>query len=82
MELCYTKVSDGVVVAQDTMEHIEELGLLKMDLLGLRTLDVIGDTVNAIEQKTNSKFNIRDIPLNDPDTYNLYCSGDVFGVFR
>lgn len=77
-----TKVSDDVVVAQDTMEHIEELGLLKMDLLGLRNLDVIGDTVNAIEQKTNSKFNIRDIPLNDPDAYNLYCSGDVFGIFQ
>jgi DNA polymerase-3 subunit alpha len=76
------RTSDGVVATQFAKEAIEELGLLKMDLLGLRTLTVIGDTVELIRRHRGVQLDIDAIPLDDPATYELLGRGDTVGVFQ
>ncbi len=59
------------------MGPIEEIGLLKMDFLGLRNLDVIEDAVAIIERSRGERIDIKDIPLDDPKTYEMLARGDV-----
>lgn len=73
--------NDGAPVTQFTMTTIEELGLLKMDFLGLRTLTVINDCVKMV-QKRNPEFDIEKIPLDDKKAYALFTSGQTDGVFQ
>lgn len=73
--------NDESVVTQFTMTTIEELGLLKMDFLGLRTLTVISDTVKTI-QITQPDFEIESIPLDDAATYQMFSKGLTYGVFQ
>ncbi len=68
-------------VTQYTMTEIEELGLLKMDFLGLRTLTVINDCVEFIKE-TNPDFDINNIPLDDENVFNELCKGNTVGVFQ
>lgn len=68
-------------VTQYTMTEIEELGLLKMDFLGLRTLTVIDDCVKEI-RKTDPGFNIENIPLDDKTVYSQLSLGNTCGVFQ
>lgn len=74
-------VNDEAVVTQYTMTSLEELGLLKMDFLGLRNLTVIDDTVKLI-QRQNPDFDIEKIPLDDEETYKLMSKGNTDGVFQ
>lgn len=74
-------VNDESVVTQYTMTALESLGLLKMDFLGLRTLTVIDDTVKMIK-KSNPKFSIDDIDIEDKETYKMLSSGKTDGVFQ
>lgn len=74
-------VNDGVVVTQYTMTSLEELGLLKMDFLGLRNLTVIDDAQKFIRRHTPN-FNIETIPLNDQKTYTMMGKGLTDGVFQ
>ncbi|MBR2489118.1 MAG: DNA polymerase III subunit alpha, partial [Clostridia bacterium] len=74
-------VNDDAVVTQYTMTSLEELGLLKMDFLGLRNLTVIEDAVNYIRKK-NPEFDIEKIPLDDIATYNMMGKGLTDGVFQ
>ena len=60
----------------------EALGLLKMDLLGLRTLTVIDDTVKMIEKNQGIKLDIHHIDLEDPKTCQMLCAGDTAAVFQ
>ncbi|MBQ3524136.1 MAG: DNA polymerase III subunit alpha [Clostridia bacterium] len=73
--------NDESVVTQFTMTTIEELGLLKMDFLGLRTLTVINDCVKMVQRK-NPDFNIEQIDFNDQNVYSLFTSGKTDGVFQ
>lgn len=73
--------NDESVVTQFTMTTIEELGLLKMDFLGLRTLTVISDTVKMI-QKTQPAFDIENIAIDDAATYRMFSKGLTYGVFQ
>ena len=73
--------NDESVVTQFTMTTIEELGLLKMDFLGLRTLTVIRDAEKLIRQ-TQPDFDIEKIPLNDRKTYDMFSKGLTYGVFQ
>jgi len=73
--------NDDSVVTQYTMTTIEELGLLKMDFLGLRTLTVIDDCAKAVRERVPS-FSIKNIPLDDEKTYDLFRSGETYGVFQ
>ncbi len=74
-------VNDDAVVTQYTMTSLEELGLLKMDFLGLRNLTIIDDTVKLIN-KYNPLFHIENIPLDDKETYALMSKGNTDGVFQ
>jgi len=70
------------VVTQYEMHGVEDLGLLKMDFLGLRNLDVITDTIRLIEATRGVQVDIDDLPLDDPRTYELLARGDSIGVFQ
>jgi DNA polymerase-3 subunit alpha len=69
-------------VTQYSMGPIEEMGLLKMDFLGLRNLDVIEDAVEIVERSRGEKVEIKDIPLDDPRTYEMLSRGESIGVFQ
>lgn len=73
---------DAPVVTQYEMHGVEDLGLLKMDFLGLRNLDVITDTVGMIRAGHDPSFDIDSVPLDDLDTYQLLSRGDTIGVFQ
>ena len=73
--------NDDVIVTQYTMTTLEELGLLKMDFLGLRNLTVIEDAVQDIRKKVPD-FDIRTIPDDDPETFAMLSAGQTAGVFQ
>ncbi|GAV26289.1 DNA polymerase III subunit alpha [Carboxydothermus islandicus] len=76
------KTSEGVVTTQFEKDTVEELGLLKIDLLGLRTLTVIEKALDFIKKQTGKVINLKDIPLDDEKTYQLLGEGDTVGVFQ
>lgn len=73
--------NDEAIVTQYTMSNLEELGLLKMDFLGLRTLTVIDHCEKQI-RKTDEFFNINDVSLEDSDVFIMLSNGDTQGVFQ
>ena len=73
--------NDDTIVCQYTMVTLEELGLLKMDFLGLRNLTILDDAVKLIHEKEKS-FTLSSIPDNDPDTYAMLQAGRTSGVFQ
>ena len=75
-------LEDAPIVTQYEMHGVEELGLLKMDFLGLRNLDVITDTVEVIRRTRGVELDIDRVPLDDQLTYELLCRGDSVGVFQ
>src|SRR5918998_1887755 len=70
------------VMVQHPMGDVEALGLLKVDFLGLRNLDVIEETLETIKATTGEEVDIRKIPLDDEETLKLFARGDTFGVFQ
>jgi len=70
------------IVTQYGMHSIEDLGLLKVDLLGLKNLTIIEDTLSRIYVVQNKKIDIENIPLDDKATYKLLQRGDCIGVFQ
>ncbi|MDQ3293938.1 MAG: DNA polymerase III subunit alpha, partial [Actinomycetota bacterium] len=73
---------DAPVVTQFEMGGVEELGLLKMDFLGLRNLDVITDALEMIEEFRGVKVDIDHLDLDDEKTLTMLCRGDSIGVFQ
>ena len=69
-------------VTQFSMKPIEEIGLLKMDFLGLRNLDVIEDALDIIERSTGERPDMTTLPLDDATTYEMLARGDSIGVFQ
>jgi DNA polymerase-3 subunit alpha len=69
-------------VTQFSMKPIEELGLLKMDFLGLRNLDVIEDALDIIARSTGERPDMSTLPLDDDKTYEMLARGDSVGVFQ
>src|SRR5579875_822192 len=76
------KPEDAPIVTQYEMNAVEELGLLKMDFLGLRNLSVIERTLDLVEAATGARPDIDRVPLDDPSTYELLQRGDTVGVFQ
>ena len=64
------------------MGPVEEIGLLKMDFLGLRNLDVIEDAVEIIERSRGVELDVEELPLDDAETYEMLARGDSIGVFQ
>ena len=77
-----SRASDGSLVTQFTMTTLEELGLLKMDFLGLRTLTVIQNAVHLAERSSGQKIDISAIDYNDPKVLEMIGSGKTEGVFQ
>src|SRR5215211_2463839 len=73
---------EGSVMVQHPMSDVEALGLLKVDFLGLRNLDVIEETLETIRRGGGEEPDIRSIPLDDVKTLKLFARGDTFGVFQ
>ncbi len=69
-------------VTQYSMEPIGKIGLLKMDFLGLRNLDVIEDALDVIERSSGARPDMATLPLDDPNTYEMLARGDSIGVFQ
>ncbi|HIE53515.1 MAG TPA: DNA polymerase III subunit alpha [Armatimonadetes bacterium] len=74
--------SDGTIVTQFEWTKIEELGLLKMDFLALRTMTVIEETLKLVEETRGERLDLHTLPLDDRETYELISRGDVVGVFQ
>jgi len=72
----------GVVATQYSMGPIEELGLLKMDFLGLSNLTIIKNALRIIKKAYKKNIDINTIPLDDKKTYDLFQRGDTTGVFQ
>ena len=73
--------NDDTVVCQYVMTTLEELGLLKMDFLGLRNLTVLDDAVKMVQER-QPDFRLSDIPEDDPETYEMLSAGKTSGVFQ
>jgi DNA polymerase-3 subunit alpha len=73
--------NDGQITTHFTMNNLEKLGLLKMDILGLRNLTVIRDACDRICQ-IKPDFDIDEIPLDDKATYDLFSTGESIGIFQ
>lgn len=76
-----TRANDGSIVSQYSMGPLTDLGMLKMDFLGLKTLTVITDAV-ALIRKRVPDFNIDTVPVDDQATFDLYNKGETIGVFQ
>ncbi len=73
---------EEVWVSQYDGHYIEEVGMLKMDFLGLRTLSIIKECQANIKKRHGIEFDIEQIPIDDPETYALYSRGDTTSVFQ
>ncbi len=73
--------NDGLPVTQYVMTTLEELGLLKMDFLGLRNLTILDDAVRMVQRKEPG-FKLSDIPEDDPEVYKMLSDGRTSGVFQ
>jgi DNA polymerase III subunit alpha len=73
---------DAPIVTQYEMHGVEELGLLKMDFLGLRNLDVISDTMAMVRATKDPEFDIDVVHLDDQAVFDLMARGDTMGVFQ
>ncbi|MFA6562831.1 MAG: DNA polymerase III subunit alpha [Verrucomicrobiia bacterium] len=77
-----TRDQNGAIITQYSMNPLGELGLLKMDFLGLRTLTVIAEAVQRVRETRGVALDIEHVPLDDKPTYELLNRGDTVGVFQ
>ena len=76
------KTNKDEIVTQYDMVGLEKLALLKMDFLGLTTLDIVQDALELVAQHTGEKLSIDDFPLDDTKTYEIFSKGYTSGVFQ
>ncbi len=77
-----TQKDTDLPVTQYEGKHVESVGMLKMDFLGLKTLSIIKEALKNIENRYGSKIDIEKVPLDDEQTYALYQRGDTIGTFQ
>ncbi len=80
--LQYASSSDRTIVSQYSLHPIEDLGLLKMDFLGLKNLSIIESAIKIIKKTRGIKIDIDKIPLDNKKTYELFQRGETTGVFQ
>jgi DNA polymerase-3 subunit alpha len=78
----YSSTDDVSIVSQYSLHPVEDLGLLKMDFLGLKNLTIIEQTLEVIEKIHGLKIDLDQLPLNDEKTYKLFQDGKTTGVFQ
>ena len=76
------KSNKDEITTQYAMDHLEEIGLLKMDFLALTTLTVLDHAVKLIRQTTGEEVNLATLPMNDPKTYEIFSQGLSNGIFQ
>ena len=76
------ETGENMLVTQYEGSVIEDTGLIKMDFLGLKTLSIIKDAVETVEQTHGVHIDIDNIPIDDQKTYDLYCKGGTIGTFQ
>jgi DNA polymerase-3 subunit alpha len=79
--LCTAKDTD-LYATQFDGNHVESVGLLKMDFLGLKTLSIIRDAVDNIKKSKGKDINIDSLPLDDKKTFELFSNGETTGIFQ
>ncbi len=79
--ICKSKDTD-LWVTQFDGKHVEDVGMLKMDFLGLKTLSIIKDTVELIKESRGIDIEISELPLDDRETFELYSRGETTGLFQ
>lgn len=82
LPLQYAPQDENTILTQFEMHSVESLGLLKMDLLGLKNLTIIENTVKLVKENGKGEINIDQIPLNDQKTFRMLQQGDTTGVFQ
>ena len=80
--LQYSSADDQTIISQYSMHPVEDLGLLKMDFLGLKNLTILETAMEIIEKTTGEKINLEKIPLADDQTFKLLQRGDTTGIFQ
>ena len=73
---------EGRRVVQFNKDDVEDLGLIKMDMLGLRTLSVVAEALELIKDKTGTRPDLDQLPLNDPEVFEMCSAADTIGVFQ
>ncbi|HSA53866.1 MAG TPA: DNA polymerase III subunit alpha, partial [Yinghuangia sp.] len=73
---------DGVIITGFSYPQCEDMGLIKMDFLGLRNLGIIDHAIKIIKENRGADVRTEDMPLDDPKTYELLARGDTLGVFQ
>lgn len=73
---------EGMTVVQFEKGPTEEIGLLKMDFLGLKNLTIIQEAIDNVERNHGVKLDPMGLPLDDPKTFDMFCRGDTSGVFQ
>jgi error-prone DNA polymerase len=73
---------DDRVVVQFNKDDVEDLGLIKMDMLGLRTLSVVAETLDLVEHAKGDRPDLDALPLDDPEVYEMCSAADTIGVFQ
>ena len=81
-EIIPIKPNDDINLTEYTMEYLEELGLIKMDFLGIKNLSIIDGVIKDIERKTNKKLDFNKIPFDDPKVMKLFEEGQTSGIFQ
>ncbi len=76
------RTADELVCTQFGMDDLKDVGLLKMDFLGLRTLTVIHDAAVLVGETTGERIDPEQVPLNDPDTLEMLARGESLGIFQ
>jgi len=70
------------IITQYDMHDVEDIGLVKMDFLGIRNLSILGQAVKIVQLEKNEKINLTDIPLNDKKAFDLLAKGETMGLFQ
>jgi len=81
-EICPVELKDGMLLTSFDGVAAENAGLLKLDVLGLRTMSIIGNTVNLIALSTGKKIVLEEIPLDDSVVFEMFSNGQSAGVFQ
>ncbi len=81
LPVCRSKDSD-LLVTQFDGHYVEDVGMLKMDFLGLKTLSIIKDALDNIRESRGIEIDINQIPMDDQATFNLYSRGETTGLFQ
>ncbi|MBI4041290.1 MAG: DNA polymerase III subunit alpha [Deltaproteobacteria bacterium] len=73
---------DGEIVTSFDMKHVEKIGLIKFDFLGLKTLTVLDNIIKVIRKTLDPHFDLNEIDVNDKNVYELFSKGDTAGIFQ